>query len=153
VKGSRYITHIKRLDNLERTVSNFTRRIQPLQENLGPLLCQLPPNFKPDLPRLELFLKGLPARFSHAVEFRHPYWFSDVTFALLRNYMVASVSMSSLRMPLNFTVAAGFIYIRFHGLLNVRDMIIPKANCGRGPIISDSKPRPKGTFLFASIMI
>jgi uncharacterized protein YecE (DUF72 family) len=97
-------------------VGSLVRRIQPLQEKLGPLLWQLPPNFKPDWPRLEGFLKRLPKRFSHAVEFRHPEWFSDTTFALLGKYQAASVSMSSLRMPMNFAVTGDFIYIRFHGL-------------------------------------
>jgi uncharacterized protein YecE (DUF72 family) len=104
------------LNNLERSVSNFTRRIAPLGEKLGPLLWQLPPNFKPDLPRLEKFLKRLPKSFSHAVEFRHPDWFADETFALLKKYNAALVSMSSQRMPINFSVTADFIYIRFHGL-------------------------------------
>jgi uncharacterized protein YecE (DUF72 family) len=116
VKGSRYITHLKRLQNLETSVGRFLRRIQPLKEKLGPVLWQLPPNFKPDLPRLEKFLKRLPARFRHALEFRHPDWINDDTFALLQKYHVASVGISSLRMPANFTVTANFIYIRFHGL-------------------------------------
>jgi uncharacterized protein YecE (DUF72 family) len=116
VKGSRYITHIKRLNNLERSVGNFIRRIQPLKEKLGPLLWQLPPNFKPDQRRLEIFLKRLPENFSHAVEFRHPDWMADKTFELLRKYNAAFVSVSSLRMPMNFSVTADFIYIRFHGL-------------------------------------
>jgi uncharacterized protein YecE (DUF72 family) len=116
VKGSRYITHILRLDNLGRSVANFMRRIGPLKEKLGPLLWQMPPNFKPDWARLESFLKRLPKHFSHAVEFRHPDWFCDQTFALLQKYNAASVSISSLRMPINFTVTADFIYIRFHGL-------------------------------------
>jgi len=116
IKGSRYITHIKRLNELGRSVGNFIRRVQPLSEKLGPLLWQLPPNFKPDLPRLEKFLRRLPARFSQAVEFRHPDWFASDTFDLLHRYNVASVSMSSLRMPLNFSVTADFIYLRFHGL-------------------------------------
>jgi uncharacterized protein YecE (DUF72 family) len=116
VKGSRYITHIKRLGNLERTVGNFMRRIAPLKEKLGPLLWQLPPNFKPDLPRLDGFLRRLPASFRHAVEFRHPDWFAEETFSLLRKYNVANVAMSSMRMPMNFAVTADFIYIRFHGL-------------------------------------
>jgi len=116
VKGSRYITHIKRLDNLERSVSTFTRRIGPLGEKLGPLLWQLPPSFKPDLLRLESFLKRLPKAFSHAIEFRHPEWFSEETFSLLKKFKVAPVSVSSLRMPINFSITADFIYIRFHGL-------------------------------------
>jgi len=116
VKGSRFITHIKRLNNLERSVGNFMRRIRPLKEKLGPLLWQLPPNFKPDRPRLESFLKRLPASYRHALEFRHPDWFTANTFELLRKHGVASVSMSSMRMPMNFEVTADFVYIRFHGL-------------------------------------
>jgi uncharacterized protein YecE (DUF72 family) len=116
VKGSRYITHIKRLNNLESSVGNFIRRIAPMKEKLGPLLWQLPPNFKKDLSRLEKFLKRLPRNFSHAIEFRHPDWICDETFALLRKYNAAFVSMSSMRMPMNFSVTSDFIYIRFHGL-------------------------------------
>jgi len=109
VKGSRFITHIKRLNNLERSVGNFIRRISPMKEKLGPLLWQLPPSFKMDLSRLEQFLKRLPKNLSHAVEFRHPSWIVAETFALLRKYNVASVGISSMRMPMDFTVTADFI--------------------------------------------
>jgi uncharacterized protein YecE (DUF72 family) len=116
VKGSRFITHIKRLNNLERSVDKFFRRIKPLGEKLGPLLWQLPPNFKKDIPRLENFLKRLPKQFSHAIEFRHPDWMADETFDTLRKHNAAFVSVSSLRMPRDFSVTADFIYVRFHGL-------------------------------------
>ena len=116
VKGNRYITHIKRLNSLGNSVVNFVRRVRPLNEKLGPLLWQLPPSFKPDWGRLESFLRRLPQTLAHAVEFRHPDWFCDQTFDLLQKYNVASVSMSSLRMPMNFSVTADFVYIRFHGL-------------------------------------
>lgn len=116
VKGSRFITHVKRLNELGRSVSKFIQRIRPLKQKLGPLLWQLPPNFKPDLPRLETFLKQLPPNHFHAVEFRHPDWFSEDTFAALRKQNVASVAISSLRMPRNFSVTADFVYVRFHGL-------------------------------------
>ncbi|HEX3625611.1 MAG TPA: DUF72 domain-containing protein [Verrucomicrobiae bacterium] len=116
VKGSRFITHILRLNNLGRALGNFMRRIQPLGDKLGPILWQLPPNFKPDFPRLERFLKRLPSKYSHAIEFRHPDWMNESTFALLRKYNAAFVWVSSMRMPLNFSVTADFIYARFHGL-------------------------------------
>jgi len=116
VKGSRYITHIKRLNNLGRSVNMFMRRIVPMKEKLGPLLWQLPPNFKKDLPRLEKFLKRLPTQFTHAMEFRHPEWMADETFDLLRKYRAAFVSVSSMRMPMNFSVTSDTVYIRFHGL-------------------------------------
>jgi len=92
--------------NLENSVGNFIRRGQPLKEKLGPLLWQLLPNFKPDLTRLEKFLKPLPRRFSHAVELRHPDWLDPETFALLRKRDAASVWVSSLRSrsrPISYT--------------------------------------------------
>ena len=116
VKGSRYITHIKRLNNLEGSVNMFVRRISPMKEKLGPLLWQLPPSFKKDLPRLEKFLKRLPRHLSQAIEFRHPDWMSDDTFDLLRKYNTAFVSVSSMRMPMNFSVTSDLVYLRFHGL-------------------------------------
>lgn len=116
VKGSRLITHIKQLNDLGHTLANFIRRIQPLGEKLGPLLWQLPPNFNRDPARLEAFLKRLPPRFTHAMEFRHPEWVRDETFDLLRKYKTAFVSVSSMRMPMNFSITADFVYIRFHGL-------------------------------------
>ena len=116
VKGSRFITHIKRLNNLERSVTNFISHIKPMKDRLGPLLWQLPPSFKKDLLRLKNFLKRLPKTFSHAIEFRHPDWMIDDTFELLRQYNVACVGISSQRMPQNFSVTADFVYTRFHGL-------------------------------------
>jgi uncharacterized protein YecE (DUF72 family) len=116
VKGSRYITHIKRLANLESSLSAFTSRIEPLKGRTGPLLWQLPPSFKKDALRLERFLKRLPKKYRHAVEFRHESWFDDEVFALLRSRNAAHVAVSSLRIPMNLTVTADFLYIRFHGL-------------------------------------
>lgn len=116
VKGSRFITHIKRLNHLGRSVDVFLRRIRPLREKLGPLLWQLPPNFQPDQPRLEKFLRRLPGRFQHAIEFRHPAWLTGETFARLQAHRAAAVWISSQRMPANYTRTANFVYLRFHGL-------------------------------------
>jgi uncharacterized protein YecE (DUF72 family) len=116
VKGSRFITHILRLNNLGRALGKFIRRIEPLREKLGPILWQLPPNLKPDFPRLDKFLKQLPPRHFHAVEFRHPDWVNPNTFELLQKHHAAFVWVSSMRMPQNFSVTADFVYARFHGL-------------------------------------
>ena len=118
VKGSRFLTHIKRLKDAGAGLRKYFRRITPLKEHLGPILWQLPPNFHKDLPRLEKFLKKVPKEFQHAVEFRHPSWIDDETFSLLRKYRAAQVWLSSQAMPMNFTVTADFIYLRFHGLKN-----------------------------------
>jgi len=116
VKGSRFITHIKRLNNLGGSVNKYFRRIKPLRPRVGPLLWQLPPNFKKDLPRLAKFLKRLPKIFSHAVEFRHPSWLEAETCDLLRRHHAAFVLVSSLRMPMDLSVTGDFVYVRFHGL-------------------------------------
>jgi uncharacterized protein YecE (DUF72 family) len=119
VKGSRYITHLKRLKNLNGGLNKFIRRITPLKERLGPILWQLPPNLGKDPDRLDNFLKKAPKTFLHAVEFRHRSWYDgDEAFEILRKHRVAHVSLSSLGMPMNLTVTADFVYIRFHGLEN-----------------------------------
>jgi uncharacterized protein YecE (DUF72 family) len=119
VKGSRFITHMKKLVNLGGGLNRFFRRIQPLEKRIGPILWQLPPFMKFDPSRLENFLKRLPASYCHAVEFRHPSWYDDEsTFEILRRHGAAHVSLSSLGMPRNLTVTAEFVYLRFHGLQN-----------------------------------
>ena len=80
----------------------FVHRVSPLKEKLGPVRWQLPSNFRPDLPRLKRLLNRLPQNYSHALEFRHPEWFCDDVFSILRQHSETSVSMSLLRMPMNF---------------------------------------------------
>jgi uncharacterized protein YecE (DUF72 family) len=116
VKGSRFITHIKRLDNLQNSVNKFFRRMQPLRSKMGPILWQLPPDFKKDPPRLQRFLRRLPKAFFHAFEFRHLSWMEPDILDMLRRFNTACVSVSSMKMPRDFSVTADFVYLRFHGL-------------------------------------
>jgi uncharacterized protein YecE (DUF72 family) len=80
------------------------------------ILWQLPPTLPRDIDRLDRFLTRVPTNYRHAVEFRHPSWYADETFAVLRRHGAAHVSVSSLRMPMNLTVTSDLVYIRFHGL-------------------------------------
>jgi uncharacterized protein YecE (DUF72 family) len=66
--------------------------------------------------RLENFLSSLDSRFRYAVEFRDPSWISPEVEALLAAHQVASVALSSLRMPDNRVITTDFAYVRFHGL-------------------------------------
>jgi uncharacterized protein YecE (DUF72 family) len=116
VKGSRFITHMKKLKDVEQGLERFWERIDPLAERTGPILWQLPPMLQKDLPRLDYFLKLLPARYSHAVEFRHQSWLETDTFKLLRKHNVPYVWLSSLAMPPRRDITGSFIYLRFHGL-------------------------------------
>jgi uncharacterized protein YecE (DUF72 family) len=116
VKGSRFITHMKKLANLDGAVKKYFARLKTLQQKVGVVLWQLPPFLKLDLPRLEAFLQRLPDSYEHAVEFRHPSWLQPQTFELLHRHSIAHVSLSSQAMPMNLTVTSRLVYIRFHGL-------------------------------------
>ncbi|MFQ5929403.1 MAG: DUF72 domain-containing protein [Acidobacteriota bacterium] len=116
VKGNRRITHFRKLEGVKEDSEIFIRRVSGLKEHLGPILWQLPPNLQKDTGRLDKFLATLPVNMRHAVEFRHPSWLDDKVLEILRKHGVASVSVSSLKMPVDFAVTADFIYFRFHGL-------------------------------------
>ena len=94
VKTSRYLTHIKRLKDLGPGLDRFYERIEPLRSSLklGPLLWQLPPNFRRDDERLASALERLDRTSErHCFEFRHASWFSEDVYALLREHRVALV--------------------------------------------------------------
>lgn len=116
IKGSRFITHNKKLLDVKEALAKFFGSIAPLKERTGPILWQLGPNFKKDSSRLEDFLHLLPKKFHHAIEFRHPSWYNDEVYGLLKKHRAAFVSVSSGRMPMNLSVTGDLIYIRFHGL-------------------------------------
>ena len=116
VKGSRYLTHIKRLTNMGQGVERFYERIEPLMEagKLGPVLWQLPGNFKCDLERLAHALEQLPPG-RHCFEFRHPSWFSEDVYALLRRHRVALVIGDSPERPFQtHELTTDWTFVRFH---------------------------------------
>jgi uncharacterized protein YecE (DUF72 family) len=116
VKGSRFITHMKKLNVDRKSIDIFFERAALLKQHLGPILWQLPPNLHCDPARLDKFLAMLPKKFSYAVEFRHPSWITTETFDVLREHDAAHVHLSSMAMPMDLTTTSDFIYIRFHGL-------------------------------------
>src|SRR5947207_12032843 len=75
LKAPQRITHMQRLKDAGASVSSLLAVAGALKERLGPLLFQLPPNFKKDAPRLREFLESLPSPRRAAFEFRHPSWF------------------------------------------------------------------------------
>jgi uncharacterized protein YecE (DUF72 family) len=85
IKGSQRITHIKRLKECGEPLGYLYRVTATLGSRLGPLLFQLPPNFRKDVPRLRSFFEQMPERRRVAVEFRHASWFDDETFGALRD--------------------------------------------------------------------
>jgi uncharacterized protein YecE (DUF72 family) len=90
VKASRYLTHMKRLADMEQGIGRYYDAIAPLASSpkLGPVLWQLPERMQRDVPRLAGALEALPAG-RHCFEFRHPSWFCDEVLGLLRRHGVA----------------------------------------------------------------
>ncbi|HVE69662.1 MAG TPA: DUF72 domain-containing protein [Solirubrobacteraceae bacterium] len=92
LKASRYLTHIKRLTDMREGVRRYYERIEPLVRSpkLGPIVWQLPPNFRRDDARLAGALEALPPG-RHCFEFRHETWFVPEVYAMLRAAGVALV--------------------------------------------------------------
>jgi len=84
IKASKRITHDQRLRECAELLRYLFRVTATLGPRLGPLLFQLPPNFKKDVPRLKSFFDDMPERRPVAVEFRHASWFDDEVFDTLR---------------------------------------------------------------------
>ena len=116
-KISRYITHMKRLTDMDQAVDRFYERIEPLASSpkMGPVLWQLPENFHRDDARLEHALDKLP-RGRHAFEFRHPSWFDDEIYSMLAARDVALVIGDDPERPFQtYEFTTDFTFIRFHG--------------------------------------
>src|SRR5262245_52862213 len=115
LKAPQHITHRKRLKDTGDAVSNVLKVAGVLQKRLGPLLFQLPPNFKKDVPRLSAFLALLPAQCRAAFEFRHPSWFDDEVFGLLRAHQAAlciAEAEDDREVPFVATAAWGYLRLR-----------------------------------------
>ncbi len=84
VKASQRITHFKRLKEVSEETKYMLDTVSALEDRLGVVLFQLPPNMKKDLERLDNFLKILPADIKATFEFRHPTWFDDDVIEMLR---------------------------------------------------------------------
>ena len=116
VKMSRYITHIKRLTDLEGGLARFYERIEPLARSskMGPVLWQLPPTFKRNDERLASALEALPPG-RHCFEFRESSWYVEEVYAALRERGVGLVIPDSPKYPFRtLEVTADWTFIRFH---------------------------------------
>jgi uncharacterized protein YecE (DUF72 family) len=117
IKAPRQITHNRRLKDAGDSVSYLLETAGTLKERLGPLLFQLPPNLKKDVPRLRDLLALLPTQRRTAFEFRHPSWFDEEVFGLLRDHKAAlciAEAENDLEVP--FTATADWGYLRLRRL-------------------------------------
>jgi uncharacterized protein YecE (DUF72 family) len=116
-KGSRFITHIKRIKSVAEPLDVFLKNAAPLKKKLLTILWQFAPSFKKDLDRLGIFLKLLAKKSDarQSFEFRHETWFDPDVYDLLKKYNACLCVAHSARFPCVKVETADFIYLRFHG--------------------------------------
>jgi uncharacterized protein YecE (DUF72 family) len=114
MKAHQSITHVKRLRNVSESATAFLTALRPLGDagKLGPVLFQLPPNLKYDLPLLDDFLAGLPRQMRSTMEFRHESWFRDDVFASLQKANVALCEAESDELQTPQETTADFCCLR-----------------------------------------
>lgn len=99
LKAPQRITHIRRLRDVDSELKALADCVSQLKQRQAPVLFQLPPNFKKDLPRLEVFLKLVGKSLQAAFEFRQESWLDDETYALLRKHRAALVVADAKELP------------------------------------------------------
>jgi uncharacterized protein YecE (DUF72 family) len=116
VKASRYLTHIRRLRDIEEGVARFWEPLAPLREakRLGPVLWQFPESFHRDDALLERSLRALPSA-RHCFEFRHRSWFSQEVRRILAEHGASLALGDDARRPLPAARPLGeLVYLRLH---------------------------------------
>jgi uncharacterized protein YecE (DUF72 family) len=114
-KGSRFLTHMKKLKDPEVGLGRFFERVNGLKPKLGPVVFQLPPFWDLDLERLATFLRALPKRRRYAFEFRNPGWHTEAVFRLLRKHNAAFCIFEIAGFASEHHLTADFTYVRLHG--------------------------------------
>ncbi|MEE4214131.1 MAG: DUF72 domain-containing protein, partial [Bacteroidales bacterium] len=95
LKGSRYITHMKKLKDCRKHAKKFYDAIEPLKKKLGAVLWQLPGNLHRNDAKIEDFCKELDNNITNVIEFRHISWFKREIYDLLSSYDVTVCSLSA----------------------------------------------------------
>jgi uncharacterized protein YecE (DUF72 family) len=113
-KANMRITHIQKLKDAGASTALFLKSIDPLRtaRRLGPILFQLPPTLKCDLPLLAEFLAQLPNDLRYTFEFRHASWLAESTYKLLADHKIALCAAESEKLETPEVVTADFIYYR-----------------------------------------
>jgi uncharacterized protein YecE (DUF72 family) len=120
VKGSRYITHIKRLRDADDSLMLLRSRIRRLKQKLHVILWQLPPRFNVEVERLARFIKRLNVlKTRHVFEFRDARWFRDDVYGILKDNNIALCNADWPLADIEIPVTADFIYVRRHGAARI----------------------------------
>jgi uncharacterized protein YecE (DUF72 family) len=112
LKAPQKMTHFARLRDCGEALAFFRDAVSALGGKLGPVLFQLPPNFKKDAAVLASFLTSLPAELRAAFEFRHESWFDEEVFGVLREHNAALCLAENEDLATPKVVTADFGYLR-----------------------------------------
>jgi uncharacterized protein YecE (DUF72 family) len=115
VKASRFLTHMKKLKDPEEPIDRLFSRMRALGTHLGPVLYQLPPNWKVDRERFGHFVEALPRDARHVVEFREPSWYEPGIRALMDRRRLALCLHDMPGSATERDDPGPFVYVRFHG--------------------------------------
>lgn len=115
IKAHQVLTHIKRLKSADEFLKRFLGTLEALEraKRLGPLLFQLPPNFKADQATLAEFLSSLPRAVRAAFEFRHDSWLTDATWSTLHERNIALCVAETEERNTPDVVTADYAYYRY----------------------------------------
>lgn len=114
-KGSRFLTHMKKLKDTGPGVDHFFERVNQLGRKLGPIVFQLPPFWQVNPGRLDAFLAALPRRRRYAFELRNPSWHTEEIYGILRRYNAAFCIFEIAGFRSGLEITADFAYVRLHG--------------------------------------
>ncbi len=114
VKASRYITHMKKLQEPAEPLRRFFASAEGLGEKLGPVLFQFPHTWQKSYQRLETFLEYLPPGRRCAFEFRHPSWLSEDVYQALAKRGAALCIPDHPDLAKDLRLTASFTYVRLH---------------------------------------
>jgi len=117
IKGSRFITHIKRLRGCKDPLNLFMQRAAHLKEKLACVLWQMPPNLSYDAKRIKSFIMHLKKwpQYLYSFEFRNESWFNDELYGIFRENNINLCIADSPSYPYRETLTSNFLYLRFHG--------------------------------------
>lgn len=115
IKANRYITHLKHLKDAAEPLGRFLPRARRLGETLGPILWQLPPNWRANPERLRGFVGLLPSDLTHVFEFRDRRWFVDPIREILEQHSLTFCIFDMPGLPCPTWITSDTVYLRFHG--------------------------------------
>lgn len=116
LKGSRYVTHLKKLNDPQEGINNFYKAIEPLAHKTDCVLWQFPPSLQYDREKLENFARVCSRDYANVLEFRHKSWFNEECYDLLKEHKLSFCMLSTPDdLPEIALQTSRTAYLRFHG--------------------------------------